>query len=85
MIKRLYKLNSWLPLVKDFVAHRAPYQQRGVNIFLVRCKMSHKNVSHIKLEVIRTVVYFPQMTKQTRGKIIVGLDIIRKDESTQLL
>ena len=86
MIKRLCKLNNWLPLVRDLVAYRAPYHRRGGDIFLVRCKMSRKNVSHTKLEVIRTGVYFfLKLAKQTRGKIIVGPDIIRKDESTQLL
>ena len=65
------------------MAHRAPYHQRGANIVLIRCKVSRKNISHIKLEVIRTGVFCLKMAKQTEGKIIV--DIIRKDESTQLL
>ena len=51
------------------------------NIFPVR---SHKNMSHIKLDLIKTGVYFfLKMAKQTKGKIIA--DIIGKDKSTQLL
>ena len=73
MIKRLCKLNKWLPLVKDLVPHWAPYHWRGAKIFLVRCQVSRKNVSHLKVKVRRTgvscsVIFFLKMAKQTKGK-----------------
>ena len=72
MIKRLCKLNDWLPLVKDLVAHRVPYHRRGINILLIRCKVSHKNISHIKLEVMRreVLLHFSDMffSKWRKGK-----------------
>ena len=54
MIKRLCRLNGWLPLVKDLVAQRAPYHRRGAKLFLVRCQASCKNIRHMKLEVVTT-------------------------------
>ena len=83
MIKRLCTFNNWLPLVKDLGAHRVPYHQRGANIFLILCQVSHKNISHIKLKVMRTRVllhfsdiFFFKMAKQTKAKILV--DIIKR-------
>ena len=56
MIKRLCRFNGWLPLVKDRVAHRAPYHRRGAKIFVKGCQASRKNKRFIKLEVVRTGV-----------------------------
>ena len=55
MIKRLCKLNDWLPLVKDLVAHRAPYHRRKhlfYTLQLAKC-LATTRISHIKLTVIR--------------------------------
>ena len=91
MIKTLYNLNNWLPLVKDLVANWAPYYQPSANIFpcifLIWCRVFRKSISHIKLKVIRTgereCILFLKKVKPTERKIIV--DIIIKDESTQIL
>ena len=50
MIKRLRKLNDWLLLVKELVAHWG-HTNGSADIFLIRCDVSRKKVS---LKVIRT-------------------------------
>ena len=51
MINRLYKLNDWLPLVKDLVAHLESYIGAAQTVLNVS-----QEQSHIKLEVISTGV-----------------------------